>query len=147
MTKPLHIRKCARCGAIFQPLGQGKVHCYDCLKAFDDMFIIVREYIYDHPEDRMGTIVEKTGVDEKVILQFLREGRLKLGPANVGLLRCESCGVPIDHGKFCTQCVSQLSRAFQSASTELTRKTAAPSAPERSSNKRHSDVMHTFRDK
>ena len=64
------------------------------------MFIKVRDYIYQHPDASIKEISEKTEVDEKIILDFLKEERLSLRTAD-GLLRCQQCGKPIEKGSYC----------------------------------------------
>ena len=48
-------------------------------------------------------VVENTGVPEKVILYYLKEGRLSMVNAT-GLLRCEQCGATINFGRLCEKC-------------------------------------------
>ncbi|MHB1313900.1 MAG: hypothetical protein ACYCX2_00270 [Christensenellales bacterium] len=62
----------------------------------------VRDYIYAHPDSDIVEITKETGVNERTILDFLKEDRLSLNTE--GLLACEKCGRSIKAGRFCSNC-------------------------------------------
>lgn len=103
-------KKCKTCGRIFQ--GYGK-QCPDCVEEEDRQYNLVRDYVWAHPGASMYEIVEETEVDPKLILRFLKEGRVELENAD-GLLTCEKCGTPISSGTLCDACKSKLSKAMDS---------------------------------
>lgn len=61
----------------------------------------------------MAEISNETGIEEKLILHFLREGRLEMMTAD-GSLVCEKCGTPIKSGRLCRKCSEALSHALNS---------------------------------
>ncbi|MGI6176575.1 MAG: MerR family transcriptional regulator [Christensenellales bacterium] len=105
----MDIRQCRMCDGLFQYIGNPI--CMNCMDELDRMFIKVREYLHDHSEADVAEVSEKTGVDQKYILKFLKEERLSLsGPS--GLLVCEQCKKPIETGRFCTSCREVFNQAF-----------------------------------
>ena len=101
----MNVKQCKQCGRLFQSLGADI--CQSCAEELDRCFITVKKYIYDHPDANVVEISEDTGIAEKMILRFLREGRLSLDTA-VDILNCERCGAPITGGRFCGKCQSML---------------------------------------
>lgn len=99
------IRQCKSCGQLFQSFGADI--CPECAEELDRCFSEVKRYVYDHPEATVMDIVQGTGVEEKTVLRFLREGRLSVN-APEGSVRCEECGAPITGGRFCSVCRSRL---------------------------------------
>jgi len=58
-------------------------------------------------------ISEETGVEEKTILQFLREGRLQLREEEDLGLYCQNCKRPIKVGRFCSRCASGIEKELK----------------------------------
>lgn len=106
-----NFRKCKTCGSIFNFMG--KPICPACLKKMDEDFAKVRKFIYENPNARVDEISEETGVEPKMIMQFLRDGRLELKTAD-GSIVCEKCGVPISTGRLCHTCSQDISNHMQS---------------------------------
>jgi uncharacterized protein (UPF0212 family) len=107
-----NIVQCKQCNALFQSYGADV--CPICAEKLDRDFIIVKEYLYDHPDANITDIARDTDVEEKVILAFLREGRLSVGES--GIQRCEECGTPITSGKYCQRCKVIVESLMQAAS-------------------------------
>ena len=105
----MNVQHCKRCGKIYKETG-GKL-CPICIKELDAEFEKVRNFLYDNPNSVIETIVEETGVSEKIIRNWLREGRLILGDDHAALLNCQGCGIPIVTGKMCEKCISRLKNA------------------------------------
>lgn len=106
----LEFKKCKTCGRIFQGFG---LRCPDCIEEEERQFTMVKDYIWEHPGASMHELVENTGVDAKLVLRFLKEGRLEMDTAD-GLLVCEKCGAPITSGTMCAKCKEKLSKAMDS---------------------------------
>jgi len=104
-------RKCKWCGGIFTFMGNK--FCPNCIKKMDENFGIVRKFIYENPNAGVSDVAEETGVEEEMILHFLREGRLEMKIAD-GSLKCEKCGVPIATGRLCHKCSQGLVNNLES---------------------------------
>lgn len=105
----MNVRRCVMCGVLFNSFGSKK--CPECIQEMDRKFLIIRDFIYQNEEADVMQISEETGIDGKVILEFLKEGRLTLGIES-SLLSCESCGKPIRSGKYCEACRQELEDAL-----------------------------------
>jgi uncharacterized Zn finger protein (UPF0148 family) len=67
---------CRACGTPFQG-GINDHLCPPCREKEVEMFQKVRDYIREHPAAKVDEIAEGTEVDERVILRFINQGRLK----------------------------------------------------------------------
>ncbi len=104
----MKIKQCTQCRNIFQAYGNESV-CPSCMEKMDQYFVKVRDYLYEHPNAGIVEIVEKTEVEEKHILSFLREERLSLKEPT-GALVCANCGEPIRKGKYCEKCLISIKK-------------------------------------
>lgn len=104
-------KKCKMCGKIFASTGGSE--CPQCIMDTEKKFGLIKEYLYNHPDATVVQISEATEVEEKMILHFLKEGRLEMKSAD-GSLRCEKCGVSITSGRMCNNCMNSLSNALSS---------------------------------
>lgn len=111
----MDIRNCKRCNRIFQY--NGSKYCPNCMIELDKMFVIVRDYLYDHPEANVVQTSEATGVDEDIILEFLKQGRLELSRPSLAYV-CERCGRPITTGRYCQNCINTLDREMKKGLAE-----------------------------
>ena len=135
----MNIIQCKICHKPFQSLGG--FTCPDCVEKIDRDFMTVRDYIYDHPNSKMDEVSKETGVEKTVILQLLKEGRLKLDtPDPEGLLVCYICKKPISSGRMCDECKGKVATKM-SASVGG----GKPPEPERKELKasKHNAKMHT----
>ena len=105
------IRQCTLCGRLFNSLGRNI--CPACVTRIDECFELAREYLYNHPGADILELTTETGVDDKIILMLLREGRLSLGEASA-ILECEKCGKHIATGRYCKQCAKFLENTLSS---------------------------------
>ncbi len=102
------LANCAQCGTLF--VKNYRDICPACKKEEDKKFETVYQFIRRR-ENRMATlqqVTESTGVDEKLILRFIKEGRLQLSKfPNLGY-PCAKCGQKIREGKLCDDCTKSL---------------------------------------
>ncbi len=88
--------------------------CESCWKEEEKLFDIVYKFIRIR-ENRAATIpqvVEATGVEEELLLKFIKAGRLKLTQfPNLGY-PCDKCGTIIRTGKLCNSCAQELRDAL-----------------------------------
>ena len=105
----LEVVNCKRCGKIFK--SSGTKLCSECKNDDYLTFGEVREYIYDNPGATIVEVATYTGINESMILRYLREGRLEtIGGANV--ISCESCGIGIPSGTYCLSCEKEMKNGF-----------------------------------
>lgn len=100
------LRNCSICGRLFA-YQQGRTVCSRCREQEEEQYMLVRKYVRDNPGATVFEVAEATGVDEELILQFLREGRLQ-SRGFVEMLQCQRCGARIDSGKYCANCLREL---------------------------------------
>jgi len=86
----------------------------------DEMFIKVRDYLYEHPKANVMEASEGTGVEEEVILEFLKQGRLELSEPSLSYV-CERCEKPITTGRYCQDCLNFLDREMKKGFAEAMR--------------------------
>ncbi|HEY9062169.1 MAG TPA: MerR family transcriptional regulator [Pseudobacteroides sp.] len=112
------IRNCKRCGQIYNYAG--KPICPDCIKADEDDFKRVKEYLYKYPGTSMAKVSEDLEISVQKITRYLREGRLEIsgGEANM-ILSCESCGKSIRSGRFCDICAGGLTKDLKKTADEI----------------------------
>jgi len=125
------IRNCKHCNRLFQY--QSSKYCPNCVIELDKVFMVIREYIYENPDSTIVEVSENTGVDNEIIMDFLREGKLELKEASL-MLECRSCGKAIKTGVMCKDCLSNFE-------TEM--KKSVGKAKDNIDKLRDSDKMHS----
>ncbi|MGM7683400.1 TIGR03826 family flagellar region protein [Cytobacillus sp. Hm23] len=114
---------CPKCDNIFVK-NQFRDVCDNCYKEEEKAYQEVYNYIRKR-ENRTATmdqVVVATGVEEELIIKFIKKGRLKLAQfPNLGY-QCERCGTTIRDGKICPNCVRELQSELYTHNKEETRK-------------------------
>lgn len=118
----MEIRNCVRCKRVFQYMG-GPPICKACKEKEEELFKVVKEYIYEHKEANMVEVSNETGVSTKIIEKFIRDGRLMISQDSPIFLKCEKCGAEIKTGRFCDACSRSLSNEIRisTRSAEITK--------------------------
>lgn len=101
----MQLIKCKWCGRSFQSYGYN--FCPKCVQELDEQYKPVRDYLYDNPNATIDEVMEATGIAQRVILYYLRDGRLQMANSS-GLLRCEQCGAAINTGRLCETCTGKV---------------------------------------
>jgi hypothetical protein len=109
---PSDYRQCKLCDKIFRYAGSP--FCPACVKEVDKRFRLVKDFLYKNPNLTITEVAEQTETDERIILHFLKEGRLEMSSAG-DFLKCEACGASITSGRLCSKCAGGLSKALESA--------------------------------
>lgn len=117
------ISNCPRCDAIFVKT-QIRDVCPKCWKEEEEAYDKVYKFIRKR-ENRMATIpqvVEGTGVEEELILKFIKTGRLKVAQNPHLGYPCDKCGKTIQKGVLCPNCAEQLRNDLKKAEEEEKRR-------------------------
>lgn len=112
------LANCTRCGAVF--VKTLREICQNCYKEEEKAFQIVYNFLKEQ-KNREATILEivdATGVEEELIIKFVKEKRLT--PKDFPMLAypCERCGADITTGKICFNCTEELKQDLAQAEEE-----------------------------
>jgi flagellar operon protein (TIGR03826 family) len=108
----MELINCRECGKLFSSAGQ-KV-CPDCRQSEEEKFELVKNYLWDNPNSTVKKVAEETGVEEDIIIKFMREDRLAAEGLLVDYtLKCKRCGAEIKTGLFCDSCRSKMINDFK----------------------------------
>lgn len=111
---------CERCGRLFKSK-DGQTICKKCLNEDTESdFKKVRSYLYFHPGAGIKEVVENTGVDEMMVLKFLRDGRIKTVDEDKVIKKCKICGKIIESGEICESCRDKkIKKGLKQAANEM----------------------------
>lgn len=113
--RPLYCKYC-RGNMVFA--GGGLYRCEECGYETLDDFGKVKQYLEEHGTSKIWAISEATGVRERTIKVFLRQGRVQIPEGSDCYIKCEKCGCNIKFGRFCPDCVRKLSGGIHSKFVE-----------------------------
>lgn len=100
---------CPNCGKLFLRNKYFDV-CADCRKEEEKAYLKVTQFMRkkENRSARIAEVVEATGVDEKLIFKFIKNGLIHLTNfPNLGY-PCEKCGTLIQKGVVCDGCSENL---------------------------------------
>ena len=95
-------KNCKICGRVFFKTRYDI--CPECKRIDDEKFQLVRQFLKEFPGSKINIVSEYTGVSERRILRYLREGKIQILDSDQNFLTCLKCGTPIKTGKYCSQC-------------------------------------------
>lgn len=102
------LANCSRCDAVFVK-GLRDI-CQSCYKeeeaAFETVYSFLR--VRKNREATLQEVVEATGVDQMLILKFVKQKRLRTSQFPQLSYPCAKCGEPIVHGELCDKCTKEL---------------------------------------
>ncbi|MGB8955483.1 MAG: TIGR03826 family flagellar region protein [Tumebacillaceae bacterium] len=108
---------CKSCGRLFNIIHRDI--CPVCVKDEEEKFYIIRNFLKENRGATTYEVQEATGIDLKLIIKFVREGRLStLNTPNL-TYPCESCGEGITEGRFCKPCKDRLTKGLETTKEEL----------------------------
>ena len=111
----MNVKNCRKCRRIFNYV-MGPILCPNCREAEEAKFQEVKKYVQENRRCGMQEVSEACDVSLSQIQQWLREERLVLADDSPMGIACEKCGRMIKSGRFCPECVNQMTNAFQSVS-------------------------------
>ncbi|MDA8233875.1 MAG: hypothetical protein M0Z31_03530 [Clostridia bacterium] len=103
------VKNCVKCGKLFMYVNRSV--CPECVEKEEQDYNKVRDYLREHPGAQVEEIGRETGVEENLIMRFLREGRLITTASPE--LECLSCGAPIPYGRLCEKCSKAVSHDIE----------------------------------
>ena len=111
----MNVKNCRKCRRIFNYV-MGPILCPNCREAEEAKFQEVKKYVQENRRCGMQEVSEACDVSLNQIQQWLREERLVLADDSPMGIACEKCGRMIKSGRFCPECVNQMTNSFQSVS-------------------------------
>lgn len=105
----MELTNCTNCNTLFVKSKFRDV-CDVCYKEEEAKFDIVYKYIRKaaNRTATMQQVVEGTGVEEELLIKFVKKGRLRLSQfPNLGY-PCEKCGTMIKEGRICSNCTNSI---------------------------------------
>lgn len=104
---------CMNCGKLYVRVT--RTICQDCYKEEEKKFRIVYDFMKKRTnrEATISEIHEGTGVEEELIIKFVKEKRLRANQFPNLNYPCERCGDPITDGKLCTSCSKTLTKELE----------------------------------
>lgn len=102
------LANCCRCGTVF--VKNTRDICQDCYQVEEQAFRIVNDFlrIWKNREATLSEIVDATGVEENLLIKFIKEKRLLPSQFPKLAYSCEKCGTNITSGKLCARCSREL---------------------------------------
>ncbi len=102
----MQLKNCERCKKAFSSPVTTAKFCPTCVKKNEDELDTLTEIIEDNPNITLSELIEKTGISEKIILRFVQND--KLPKFNIQLATCKKCGVEINGGSYCKNCLTKM---------------------------------------
>ncbi|WP_367946569.1 TIGR03826 family flagellar region protein [Bacillus sp. V59.32b] len=119
----MELTNCPNCDTLFVKSKFRDV-CESCYKEEEKNFEKVYQFIRKR-ENRsalMPQVVEATGVDEDLIIKFIKTGKLRVSQfPNLGT-PCEKCGKVTQNGRMCDDCSGSLRSELKQFEKEETRR-------------------------
>ena len=116
----MNVKNCRKCRRIFNYV-MGPILCPNCREAEEAKFQEVKKYVQENRRCGMQEVSEACDVSLNQIQQWLREERLVLADDSPIGIGCEKCGKIIRGGRFCPECVNQMTNSFQSTVSGMRR--------------------------
>ncbi|MEN1967325.1 TIGR03826 family flagellar region protein [Lentibacillus sp. N15] len=107
------LANCTRCDAVF--VKTFRDICQTCYREEEQAFTTVYQFLREQKnrEATLPEIVEATGIDEKLIIKFIKEKRLRPSEFPKLAYPCEKCGTNIISGTLCATCSRELLKELE----------------------------------
>lgn len=112
------LQNCPRCDKLF--VKSLRDVCQDCFKQEEEDYQKVYQFVRKR-ENRMASIKEVeegTGVEEKFIIKFVKQGRISVHSFPNLAYPCESCGRMIHEGRICDVCRGNINTGLDRIDSE-----------------------------
>ena len=101
------LKNCSVCGRMFVAT-RGEKLCRDCIIKEEEKEREVLDYVREHQGCPISEVVEAMGITDKFIKNMINKGLFANVERNDMYYPCSSCGKPIRHGTYCSDCLSRL---------------------------------------
>lgn len=106
----MSLENCRKCKKLFDRVNSPI--CPSCWKEEEETFEKIRHYIKENPHSKLQEVSEETGVSEKKIMGYIREGKIEWTKGlSESSLNCKKCGKPIKVGTLCNSCMVSFAKA------------------------------------
>lgn len=106
-----NLKNCNKCGRMFSAPNNEDL-CERCRDSYNSELRQIKDFLYESPNAQIREIAEGTGISTKIILRFIKEGKIILA-SDDDASKCERCGAHIHHGRFCNKCVQDLTQGLK----------------------------------
>ncbi|GGF91558.1 TIGR03826 family flagellar region protein [Paenibacillus abyssi] len=115
----MNLGNCPRCGKLYAT--NLRDVCPNCVKEIDKEYEKCASFLKENRGCTMQELSDETGVSNRQIAKFIREGRISIMNApNMGY-PCEVCGTFIRDSNMCPECRSKLIKDVNSAKEQFSR--------------------------
>ena len=111
----MEVKNCKGCGKLYNSLGAATPMCPACMKALDEKYEAVKQYVYDNPRISINQLSEDMEVPIPQIQRWIREERLTFSEDSEIGIECEGCGAMIKTGRFCATCKQRMKQEMGNA--------------------------------
>ncbi len=103
------MKECIRCKKLI-PDNQIRDYCDICYGIYEKFFDKIRNYLNEFPMATSFEVSEYTGIDHKIIKNFVKEGRLIEIESDDLNINCKRCGSLIlsKYHEYCPKCEKKL---------------------------------------
>lgn len=110
----VELKNCIKCGKIFATTI--REICPDCYRQEEKAFQLVYQFLRKRKnrEATIPQIVHETGVEEALIIKFMKEKRLRISQHPHLNYPCEKCSNPISEGNYCLTCLKKFKQSWTS---------------------------------
>lgn len=126
------LSNCKRCGSVFSRVN--RPICPDCIKKEDAMLDQATQWVRENPGRTINAMSEDTGIEKRLILQWVRQKLITLSEKTDGLV-CKRCGEEVSSGTLCDRCKLVLSHDVGRGIKAI--KESKPSSPEQENKGMH----------
>ena len=109
----MELENCRNCKKLFQNYTKGNKICPVCKAIEDRQFEIIRKYLEEFPLSTLLQVSEGTDILPKIIVKFIRLGRLVVVENSPIQIECLKCGQPIRYGKYCVKCTREFRKGLK----------------------------------
>ncbi len=109
----MQLKNCNWCGKVFAH--PSDTVCQDCRRQEEEDFEKVFNFLRNQKNATIEMVHEETNVEKRRIIKFIRQGRLLTdsGEPFEIFVECESCGDPIQEGRFCEKCSKSIRQELE----------------------------------